>query len=268
MPSPTPVATPAPETTRPSRTRRPVVTWRPGGDTLVAAATLVTFWLCYWAGTTVSSWFLWAGILVVGTLVPAVTVLWWRREGLAGLGVRRRLLVTSLVVSLLLGAGSAYQLVTVAVEQGVPVAPHLLANLVVLWEPFFVFGWLYLRWERAFGWLPAIVLTGAGFALQHVGAVPLAAAVGFGAFAVAFAVVFALVRNLAVLWPLFYPVASGIGTLQAGFAMGWDDAVVGAVVLVVQVVIVLGVWSAARRQSAASTPPPAPMKKVRRTRAA
>ncbi len=231
----------------PERTRRPVATWRPGGDTLVAALSLVTFWLCYWAGTTWNIWALWAGIVVVGTVVPAVTVLWWRREGLAGLGVRRGWLLTSLVVSALLGAGSAYRLVTLAGEQGVPVAPHLLGNLLVLWEPLFVFGWLYLRWERAFGWLPAIALTGAGFALQHVGAVPLATALGFGAFAVVFAVVFALVRNLVVLWPLFYPVASGIGTLQAGVAFAWSDVAPAAVLLVIQVIIVLGVWSLARR---------------------
>ncbi|RIK17696.1 MAG: hypothetical protein DCC50_00895 [Acidobacteria bacterium] len=189
--------------------------------------------------------------MVVGTVVPAVTVLWWRREGLSGLGVRRRRLLTSLAVSLLLGAGSAPRLVTLAAEQGVPVAPHLLGNLLVLWEPLFVFGWLYLRWERAFGWLPAIALTGAGFALQHVGAVSLPTALGFGAFAVFFAVVFALVRNLLVLWPLFYPVASGIGTLQAGLAFGWSDLVPAAVLLVVQVVIVLGVWGLARRSRGA-----------------
>ena len=117
---------------------------------------------------------------------------------------------------------------------------------MVLWEPLFVFGWLYLRWERAFGWLPAIVLVGAGFALQHVGSVPLPAALGFGAFALAFAVVFALVRNLVILWPLFYPVASGIGTLQAGVTMGWGAVVAGAVLLVVQLAIITLIWRARR----------------------
>lgn len=228
--------------------RRRVVAWRPGIDTLIAAGTLVVFWLCYWGGTTVSPWILWAGIIVIGTVIPAITVLWWRREGLAGLGIRRKWLIVSLAVSVVLGAGSAYQYIVTATGQGVPIAPHLIANLVVLWEPLFLFGWLYLRWERAFGWLPAILLTGVGFALQHVGAVPLPAALSFGGFAIAFAIVFTFVRNLAVLWPLFYPVASGIGTLQAGFAMGWSDAIAGAVALVVQVAIIVVVWRLARNR--------------------
>lgn len=214
-----------------------MVAWDPGADTLIALLTLLGFWASYWAGATIHPVFLYAGILLLGTLVPALTVLRRRGEGLEGLGITRRFLLLSLIVSAVLGAGSAFHLVTVAGQQGVPVLPHLLGNLMVLWEPLFVFGWLFLRWERAFGWLPAIGLVGAGFALQHVGSVPLAAALSFGAFALAFAVVFALVRNLLILWPLFYPVASGIGTLQSGIAMGWDDVVIGMALLVVQLAI-------------------------------
>lgn len=228
------------------RARRRAVAWDPGADTLIALVTLLGVWACYWAGTAIHGAFLYAGVLSFGTLVPAVVVLRRRREGLDGLGITRRFLVLSLIVSAVLGAGSAYQLCVLAAEQGIPVLPHLLGNLMVLWEPLFVFGWLFLRWQRAFGWLPAIGLVGAGFALQHVGSVPLAAVLSFGAFALAFAVVFALVRNLLILWPLFYPVASGIGTLQSGFAMGWDDVVIGAVLLVVQLAIILLVWRTRR----------------------
>lgn len=246
---PTPPAAAAPP-------RRRVLAWDPGFDTLIAAVTLLGFWASYWAGTAVNPAFLYGGILIFGTVIPAWTILRYRREGWAGLGIRRRFLIISLLISAVLGAGSAFQVVALAAETGTSVLPHLLANLLVLWEPLFVFGWLYLRWERAFGWLPAILLTGLGFALQHVGAVPLEAALGFGAFAVAFAIVFACVRNLLVLWPLFYPVASGIGTLQAGFAMGWPDVVSGSMLLVVQVLILLGLsW---RTRPRAVTHPPAP----------
>lgn len=227
---------------RGNRSRRRAIAWDPGVDTAIALVTLLLFWGCYWAGSTVNEWFLLVGIVVVGTIIPAWTVLHLRSEGLEGLGIRRRFLLPSLAVSLLLGAGSAYQLVTVAGEEGVELLPHLLGNLMVLWEPLFVFGWLFLRWERAFGWLPAILLTGLGFALQHVGAVPVEAALGFGAFALVFAVFFTFVRNLAILWPLFYPVASGIGTLQAGVVMGWSAVVSGAVLLVVQLVVLAVMW--------------------------
>ncbi|GAA4516335.1 hypothetical protein [Brevibacterium yomogidense] len=227
---------------------RRVVAWSPGTDTLIAAATLVVFWGCYWAGTTVNEWFLLAGVIVVGTLIPAWTVLQQRGEGLEGLGIRRRFLVVSLIIAGVMGAGSAYQLFTLAAAQDVAVLPHLVGNLLVFWEPLFVFGWLYLRWERAFGWLPAILLTGAGFVLQHIGSVPFEAALGFGGFAVVFAIAFACVRNLAILWPLFYPVASGIGTLQAGFVMGWSSVGSGALLLAVQGFVLAGVWWTVHRK--------------------
>ncbi|MEF9874160.1 MAG: hypothetical protein RR778_10695 [Glutamicibacter sp.] len=227
--------------------RRSAFAWRPEADTLIALATLLAFSLCYYAGTAIDSLFLWLGILVFGTFVPLWTVLHRRRETLAGVGITRKLLLASLAISLVLGAGSAYQLVTLANASGADIASHLAANFLALWEPFFVFGWLYLRWERAFGWLPAIALTGLGFMVQHLGSVPVAAAAGFGVFAILFAIAFAMMRNLAVLWPLFYPVASGIGTLQAGYSMGWGDAGISAIVLVLQLVIFW--WIAKRAKS-------------------
>lgn len=242
----------ATETTKHSGTLRRVVAWDPGSDTLIALVTLLLFWGCYWAGTNIDGWFLTAGIVVVGTIIPVWTVLHLRREGLEGLGFRRRFLVLSLIISAVAGIGSAYQLIAEAEAAQVEMLPHLLGNLVVFWEPFFVFGWLFLRWERAFGWLPAIVLTGAGFALQHVGSVPIEAAVFFGIMAVAFSIPFVFVRNLAILWPLFYPVASGIGTLQAGIAMGWDAVVTGTVLLVVQAVILVTIAVTAHRRTASA----------------
>lgn len=230
------IALSAPRRTVPGK-RPKAFTWQPEADTFIALFTLLAFSLCYYAGTSINSIFLWCGILVFGTFIPLWTVLHRRGESLEQLGITRKFLVTSLIVSFVLGAGSAFQLITLANASNANIASHLVANVLVLWEPFFVFGWLYLRWERAFGWLPAIALTGLGFTIQHLGSVPLAAAAGFGVFAIMFAVVFALVRNLVVLWPLFYPVASGIGTLQAGFVMGWDDAGISAILLVLQLLI-------------------------------
>lgn len=180
---PTPPAAAAPP-------RRRVLAWDPGFDTLIAAVTLLGFWASYWAGTAVNPAFLYGGILIFGTVIPAWTILRYRREGWAGLGIRRRFLIISLLISAVLGAGSAFQVVALAAETGTSVLPHLLANLLVLWEP------------------------------------------------------------------LFYPAASGIGTLQAGFAMGWPDVVSGSMLLVVQVLILLGLsW---RTRPRAVTHPPAP----------
>lgn len=212
---------------------------RPGADTAIAALTLVGLWGCYFLGAGRGiSWVLYAGILVFGTALPAWAI---SRSGArwADLGLTRRRLVVSLVAAPVLGGASLPRALGLAGGSGVDVLTQFLANAVVLWEPFFVFGWLYLRWEKAFGIVAAVVLAGAGFALQHLGSVPPAQALSFGVFGLVIAAIFALTRNLAILWPLFYPVASTIGTLQAGFVMGWGEIVGGAALLLVQAVVIV-----------------------------
>lgn len=110
-------------------------------------------------------------------------------------------------------------------------APHLLVNALALWEPFFVFGWLQLRFERAFGVLPGAVLAALSFGVYHLGTFPLSAVLALVGFGLLYAALFrALGATLLALWPLAWAVGSGIGTLQGGFAFGWAS-VPGAVVL-------------------------------------
>src|SRR5699024_6929805 len=66
--------------------------WDPGFDAGSAEVTLWGFWASCWAGTAVNPAFLYGGILIFGTVIPAWTVLRYRREGWAGLGIRRRFL--------------------------------------------------------------------------------------------------------------------------------------------------------------------------------
>ena len=54
-----------------------------------------------------------------------------------------------------------------------------------MWEPFFVYGWLQLRFERAFGVIPGIALAAVCFGAYHIGTFPLSGVVtllGLGVF--------------------------------------------------------------------------------------
>jgi CAAX prenyl protease-like protein len=113
----------------------------------------------------------------------------------------------------------------------VDLAPHLPVNALAPWEPFFVFGWLQLRFERAFGVLPGVFLAALCFGAYHLGTFPPPAVLSLVGFGLLYAALFrAIGSNLLVLWPLVWPVGSGIGTPQGGFAFGWAS-VPGAVVL-------------------------------------
>ncbi len=238
-----------------------VIGFRPTNTTWIAVATVPPMWAVYYANTRwMDSHPIWAllvyfvvGNIVLATLIPALVV---RGDGgLARLGFTRRRLLWAAGLSLFLGAGSAPQAFILAAEAGVDVWPHLAYNGLILWEPLFVYGWLQLRFREAFGWLPAPILSALAFGLYHVGSVPITTALGFVGVGLVFGLIFTLIPNMLVLFPLTWAVSSAIGTLQSGLAFGWDVVVIGAVVLIIQVVILVTVGQAGqhRRSGEASS---------------
>ncbi len=220
----------------------------PAADTGVAALTLAGLWLANYLEADAGVPFAFTLVILVGgTAVPVWTI---ARSGApwADLGITRRNAGWSFAVSAVLGAGGIALANRLAQDAGVSLTTQLLSNLLMLWEPFFLFGWLYLRWEKAFGILPAVVLVGLGSTLQHLGAMPVADAVGLGCFAPFFAAVFATTRNLLIAWPLFYPAATTVVTLRTGLVFGWDEVAFGIVLLMAQVAVALAIIRRATRQ--------------------
>jgi membrane protease YdiL (CAAX protease family) len=179
--------------------------------------------------------FVLAGSVFLNVVFPAYYVLRVRGEGLAELGVRfdnwRSALVASVLVTLVHLPGL---FAAVREHPQVDLLPHLLFNGLILWEPFFVYGWLQLRYERAFGVLPGILLAGLSFAAYHAGTFPPAYLPTLLVWGVFDAVAFRVTRNLLTLFPFTWAAASGAGTLEGGFAMGWFEVAVYVVVLVIQ----------------------------------
>lgn len=219
------------------------VRFRPGADTALALATVVAFWFVYYVGARteneLASFLLFtilgAGLICV--VVPAYYVLVMREEPLTSLGITKRRWVLALGLSAFFAAGSIPQLLVVASDKPeVDLTAHLLGNGLVFWEPFFVYGWLQLRFERAFGILPGIFLASVCFAGYHLGTFPLEAVAGFILVGLLQGALFRAVgANLLVVWPLLATVGSAIGTLQGDFVFGWNDVPVAVALLVVQV---------------------------------
>lgn len=217
--------------------------FRPGADTGLALLTAMLFTGLYYAGTHSRSplvSFLLLTLLgtgVVCVILPAFYVLRVRREDLESLGITRRLWWLALPLSAFLGLGSLPALLGLAeTRPGVPLLPHLIVNGLSLWEPFFVHGWLQLRFERAFGILPGILLAALCFGGYHLGTFPTPAILALVGFSLLYGALFRAVgANLFMLWPLIWAVGSGIGTLQGGFVFDWTSVPGAAVLLAVQV---------------------------------
>lgn len=216
--------------------------WKPGQDTVVAAVTAVLMTPAYYLGAQVFHGVLGLVIFTVLTngvlnvLFPAYYMLKIRGERLDELGITIRrwwmALAVSIAWSLLSWKGLQRELQS---HPNIDLMPHLIFNGLILWEPFFVFGWLQLRFERAFGLIPGILLAACSFGAYHLGTYPLPGVVMLAAIGVGYGILFRLTKNLLTLWPLTWAVASSIGTLQGNMQFDWGQVATYAVLLLVQI---------------------------------
>jgi membrane protease YdiL (CAAX protease family) len=218
------------------------IRWRPGQDTAVAIVTALLMIPVYYIGTHDLNGI--AGLLVfvifgngiLNVLFPAYYLLVLRRAGPEELGITTHWLwvavLLSIACSLFAWKGLEHE---AALHPDAELLPQLIFNGVILWEPFFVFGWLQLRFERAFGILPGIVLAATCFGAYHLGTFPLEGVASLVVVGIVFATVFRTTKNLLTLWPASWAVASSIGTLQGDMHFGWDQIAIYAVLLFVQV---------------------------------
>jgi membrane protease YdiL (CAAX protease family) len=218
-----------------------VVRWAPAADTGVALLTALLMIPVYYVGTHSHGMasllvFVVLGNGVLNVLFPAWYVLRLRREPAAELGITTKRLWLAVLLSAIccLFAWKGLQR-EMALHHGVDLLPQLIFNGVILWEPFFVFGWLQLRFERAFGIVPGVVLAAASFGAYHLGTYPLSGVLGLVVAGVVFAILFRIAKNLIVLWPATWAVVSSIGTLQGNMHFGWNDVAIYATILLVQI---------------------------------
>jgi membrane protease YdiL (CAAX protease family) len=213
--------------------------WSPSSDTLVAVLTEIAMMAAYWTVTHLLGRG-WDVVLVLGIGanlgLNVFFPVWWltchRRQPLSELGITTRRWLLSLLVGAGLAALSSFRLRQMAA--GTDWLPHVLYNALILWEPFFVYGWLQLRFDRAFGIVPGVILAALSFAAYHIGSYPPAELLTLLIAGLLYGVLFRLTSNLLILWPLLWSIGSSIGTLMGGMQFTWIEVVIWAVILLLQ----------------------------------
>lgn len=221
--------------------------WRfePGRDTGLAVATLLVFWPIYylgdahWSIPTAAIWFL--AIVGVCVLGPAYYVICHRGEGLYAVGITSDGWVRALGLSVFLAGlfGLEFVFDPPGTSSDAFIL-HILTVAFMLWEPFFVHGWLQLRFEDAFGPLPGVLLAAGGFGLYNVGVLSptmLGVLVVIGIFN---GLIFLFAnRNLLVLWPVYWAVTGTQGTIDRVVFDQFDLAVHALALLVTAIGLLL-----------------------------
>jgi hypothetical protein len=211
------------------------VRFDPEFETLVAFVSLLGLWSIYYFQSVSDSTaailvFLLVGNFGLTILFPLYYTCYARGEPLSAVGITtdgwKRAVVASFMVAVLLIPG-----LLVVNEPAAVLVPHVITVGLMFWEPFFVHGWLQIRFERAFGAGASIPLTAAAFALFHVGATTATGLLVLSFFGLVHAILFrAFNRNLLVLWPILWAIGGSQGTLDS-VVFGFEEASAYLVIL-------------------------------------
>ena len=188
-----------------------------------------------------------AGGLLVGVAGPIGYQVWLRGRDLLSLGIGLHRLRETAVVGLVLAA-TQFSITMWGYQMPEPMAwvPLLGMSLVVgFFEAVFFRGFIQNRLEASLGTTPGVVGAALLYGLYHVGY-----GMGFEeiwfltGLGVVYAVVFRLVGNILVLWPLLTPLGSFFNQLQASdIELPWASI---AGFADVGVVMAIAVWLAHR----------------------
>lgn len=199
------------------------------------------------------------GIAGVGVAFPVFYTVAVRGRPLSDLGLTTRYLLPSLLLGGVLGWDTWRN--TVATLEGtgsaaaVPLAAMALA--VGLFEAIFFRGWLLLRFEAAFGLVPAVLLSALCYSAYHVG-------YGMGGgemlylfgFGVVFGAMFRLTRSILVLWPFYTPMGGFYTTFKDGLVLPFEATYGFALVLgLMGATIALAMLWRARKSRPLQQPP-------------
>lgn len=219
--------------------------WEPDIDIIVAFATLFIMWAsCY--GVMEIKWYydslisqIFLFVLLTTTFMAVIFPIWWikscRKQSLSELGITKKYLFASLIISLGIAIWRGFDLIPYINELGWAfLLPTFISSALIFWEPFFVFGWLQTRYEKVLGIIPAIFLAAASFLMYQVGSVTPEGLINLFPVYLVLASSFALTKNIFTIWPIYWCVGSSINQLSLGMSSDLGVAAVYVIALIIQ----------------------------------
>lgn len=220
-------------------------------DTVIALISVLLMWasfyIMYHTDSMAIKGFVFCILTNIGlnVLLPLIWCLIYKKEKIEVLGITRKNMMSSIVIGFALAYVKLYQLIPLL--SGVNWSIHLIYNVFLFWEPFFIFGWLQSRFEKAFGIVGGILLTGAGLGIYHLGSFEPRNVLIITMNGIVFAMVYRLVQNLLVMWPALWCISSSVGTLSGGLKFGIEVCIIYFIVFIIQIALILGIHKLQKR---------------------
>ena len=168
--------------------------------------------------------FMYAGAtaLLFGICLPLFWTVVVRKRSLQDLGITRKNLGLSLGLQVIL---AAIQFALTLGKAPLPPFEKLLPLIglslaIGFFEAIFWRGWVFQRIEESFGYLPAIILGSALYALYHIGyTMPFSEISFLFWIGVLYAVSFSITRSMFILWPLYQPLGQLVTLTRDGLSL-------------------------------------------------
>ena len=187
-------------------------------------------------------------ILIIIGLCTVFPLIWVNRitgEGISGLGIKKKRLAVSLGLSSLL---AIWRFIEIREYLGSKaLMTTILFNAFSIWEVLFIFGWLFTRYKRAFGKIPAIILTAVSVGIYHIGTLS-PSRIAFLCLTVAICGIFyALTENIFTLWPIYWTIGCSASTLGSGMEFTMEMVYLSAITMIVQTMIIICFYRSSKK---------------------
>jgi len=207
--------------------------WNPNNDLLVVAVSWILVVGALYTATAIVGQGPWGGMAyfllyaVLGATLfgIGIPVLWMvivRKRSIVDLGVTKKRLGLSILLQLVFAAlqfmGTFAK--TKAPDMAIFLPLIALALAIGFFEAVFWRGWVLQRLEEAFGFIPALVLGSALYAIYHIGyEMPMSEMVFLFFIGVMYAIAFRITKSVFILWPIFQPMGQLVTLVKDGLTL-------------------------------------------------
>jgi len=212
--------------------------WNPSMDSVVAIGTLLGMWISFYIMYHTES--LLIKVLVFGLFgnivccvgIPVIYTLLFRKEKIASMGITTKNIIPVLVISFGLAFGDFQELIPLI--HGNKWLPQLIFNILIFWEPFFIFGWLQSRFRKDYGIIPGIILAGISLGIYHIGSFPADSIFEYFITGIVFSSIYSVIQNIFVMWPIFWCIGATIGTIKGKMEFDWTFVFFNLAIFLIQ----------------------------------
>lgn len=204
--------------------------WNPKKELILVAVSLLWAWYAYYGDSQIIGLF---SVIVVCVCFPAWWIIKVKKEGFAALGITSNNLLLSIIFTLGLSIWRGTELIHYICNGNLPTT--LIFNCISIWEVFYLFSWLYTRYEASFGKVPAILLTTISTGLYHIGTLPIKNILYLCFCVCIITICFSVTKNIFTLWPIYWTVGCSASTLKNSMSFSWIEIGIFAVILIIQI---------------------------------